>query len=200
MLLRRGVPINYDNYTIVISGLGGQGLISLLQILGNALITKGYKVITSETHGLSQRGGKVTCFLRFGNRMYAPIPILGSADMIIATEKSCILDVLKYSKPDKSSKLIISTQEKKSFGTDYPSEKYLSKSLNENSDDIYFVPAMKLAEKYMNIRIINTIILGYILRFLPLSQKELEVSINHHFREKSLEINLIAFNEGFKLK
>ena len=68
------------------------------------------------------------------------------------------------------------------------------------SDDIYFVPTMKLTEKYMNLKIINTIILGYILRFLPLNQKELEVSINHHFRKKNLKINLIAFREGFKLK
>ena len=189
-----------NNYTIVLTGLGGQGLISFIKILGSALMRKRYIVISSETHGLSQRGGKVTCFLRFGAKMNAPIPMIGTADMIISTEKSCILDVLKYSKPDKSSKLIISTQEKKTFGTDYPSEKYLSEALVANSDDIYFVPTMKLTEKYMNLKIINTIILGYILRFLPLSQKELEVSINHHFRKKNLKINLIAFREGFKLK
>ena len=96
-----------ENYTIVITGLGGQGLIRLLQILGKALLMEGYKIITSETHGLSQRGGKVTCFLRFGNELNAPIPMIGTADMIIALEESSILDALKYAKPDKSTNLII---------------------------------------------------------------------------------------------
>ena len=88
-----------ENYTIVITGLGGQGLIRLLQILGKALLIEGFKIITSETHGLSQRGGKVTCFLRFGNKINAPIPMIGTADMIIALEESSILDTLKYAKP-----------------------------------------------------------------------------------------------------
>ena len=138
--------------------MGGQGLISLLQILGNALVKGGFKVTTSETHGLSQRGGKVVCFLRFGNKRNAPIPMIGSADLIIATEKSTILDVLKYSKPDKSSKLIIAAYERRVFNVDYPSEEYFLKRLNENSDNIYFLPVMRIVEKYENLKIINIII------------------------------------------
>ena len=108
--------MSFDNYTIVITGLGGQGIIRLLQVLGNALMIEGYKVVTSETHGLSQRGGSVTCFLRFGNEFNAPIPMIGSADMIIALEESTIINVLKYCKPDKSTLLVISTYEKSIAG------------------------------------------------------------------------------------
>ena len=186
--------MTFDNYTIVITGLGGQGLISLLQILGGALMNKGYKVITSETHGLSQRGGKVTCFLRFGHKLNAPIPMIGSADMIIATEKSCILDVIKYAKPNKSTKLIIHNYERSIINENYPSQNYLLKVLKENSDNIYFIPA---AEKIIEtLKTANIVILGYILRFLPLNEKDIEKSLQQHFLEKDLEINLNALKEG----
>ena len=132
---------------------------------------KGFKVISSEKHGLSQRGGKVTCFLRFGEKSTSPIPIIGSADMIIGTEKACILDVLEFAKPDKSSKLIIADYEKESQNSDYPSKEYLVKVLNENSEHIHFVPVQPIVAKYVNVKIINMIILGYILRFLPINEE-----------------------------
>ena len=193
--------ITFDSYTIVITGLGGQGLISLLQILGNALMRKGYKVITAETHGLSQRGGKVICFLRFGNKLSAPIPMIESAEMIIATEKSCILDVLKYARLEKNTKLIISTYEKQIIGVKYPAESYLLEVLNKNSDHIYFIPASRIAERCIgNLRTLNIVISGYVLRFLPINKEDLEESIKQHFPGKNLEINLEAFKEGLKLK
>jgi len=193
--------MTFENYTIVMTGIGGQGLISLLQILGDILMKKGYKVTTAETHGLSQRGGKVVCFLRFGNMLAAPIPLIGTADIIIATEKSCILDVLKYAKPDKSTKLIISTYEEKIINKEYPLEKYLFKVLHENSDNIYLVPATDIAEKLVNnLNTANIVILGYIVRFLPLNEKELESSLIQKFSENLLDINLSAFKEGLKLK
>ena len=189
-----------DNYTIVVTGLGGQGLIKLLQILGSALIIEGYKVITSETHGLSQRGGKVTCFLRFGKKLLAPIPMIGAADMIIALEESTILNVLKFVKPDKSTNLIISTYEKHEVDKDYPSLDYLLETLYENSDKIYFIPASEIAVKFLgNLKTMNIVILGYILRFLPLKREVVEDSLNEYFSGKKLEMNLKALSEGQKL-
>lgn len=190
---------NTNNYTIVITGLGGQGLIRFLQILGHSLMRKGYKVISSEKHGLSQRGGKVTCFLRFGEKIAAPIPIIGSADMIIATEKVCILDVLEFAKPDLSSKLIVATYEKGSQSSEYPSDENLLKVLNENSDHINFIPVMQIVAKFTNLKIINSIILGYILRFLPITEEDLKESINQHFAGDLLVLNRKAFEEGMKL-
>ncbi len=160
----------------------------------------GYKVISSEKHGLSQRGGKVTCFLRFGENIAAPIPIIGSADMIIATEKACILDVLEFAKPDRSSKLIIANYEKKSQSSEYPSKEYLLKVLNENSDHIKFVPVMQIITKFTNIQIINTIILGYILRFLPISEEDIKEAISQHFRKDLSALNQKALEEGIKFK
>ncbi len=193
--------MTFDYYTIIMSGIGGQGLISLLQILGDSLVKKGYKVTTAETHGLSQRGGKIICFLRFGSMLKAPIPLIGTADLIIATEKSCIFDVLKYSKPDKSTKLVISTYEDKLINKEYPSEKYLFNILHENSNNIYLIPATDIVEKLVNDpKTANIFILGYIVRFLPLNEKELENSLIEKFSEKILAKNLNVFKEGLKLK
>jgi len=189
-----------NNYTIVITGLGGQGLIRFLQILGYNLMRKGYKVITSEKHGLNQRGGKVTCFLRFGERISAPIPLIGSADMIISTEKACILDVLEFAKPNRSSKLIIADYEKKSQSIEYPTNDYLLKILSETSEFIYLVPVMDIVEKLVNLKIINTILLGYILKFLTLNEENLKESINEHFKGKTLELNLTALANGMAIK
>ena len=193
--------MNFDSNTIVITGLGGQGLIRLLQILGNALMIKGYKVMTSETHGLSQRGGKVSCFLRFGKKLLAPIPMIGSASIIIALEMSSILDALKYAKPDKSTNLIISTYEKHKIDLQYPSLEYLLSVLYENSENIYIIPVSEIAVKHTgNLKTMNSVILGYIMKFLPLNRKDLEESFRQNFTEKNLELNLKAFNEGLKLK
>ena len=192
--------MNNNTYTIVITGLGGQGLIRFLQILGYSLMRKGYKVITSEKHGLSQRGGKVTCFLRFGEKIEAPIPITGSADMIIATEKSCILDVLEFAKPDLSSKIIIANYEKVSQSSQYISEDYLLNILKENSDHINFVPVMQIIAKFKNLKTINTIILGYILRFIPISEEGIKDSIGQHFNRTLSLLNQKILEEGMKLK
>lgn len=189
-----------NSYTIVITGLGGQGLIRLLRILGYSLMRKGYKVITSEKHGLSQRGGKVICFLRFGEKILAPIPLIGTADMIIATEKACILDVLEFTKPNRSSKLIIADYEKNSQTIEYPTEDYLFKAINENTDFINLVPVMDIVKKLANLKIINTILLGYILKFLPVNEENLKESINKHFEGKTLELNLTAFANGMAIK
>ena len=192
--------MNNNTYTIVITGLGGQGLIRFLQILGYSLMRKGYKVITSEKHGLSQRGGIVTCFLRFGERIAAPIPLIGSADMIIATEKACILDVLEFTKPNRSSKLIIAEYEKNSQSIEYPTKDYLLKVLSENSEFIYLIPVMDIVEKLANLKIINTILLGHILKFLPVNAENLKKSLNKHFKGKTLELNLTALANGMAIK
>jgi len=192
--------MSFDNYTIVISGLGGQGLIRLIQILGNALMYYGYEVITSETHGLSQRGGKVTCFLRFGNKVNAPMPMVGTVDMIIALEESTIMDVLKYTKPDKSTLLIISTYEKPILGIEYPSVRDFLKNLYESSEKIYLIPAIEIAKQQTgNPKTMNSVILGYITQFLPLSKKVLEENIRLNFSEPNLKLNLKAFHEGLNL-
>lgn len=186
---------SYNNYTIVITGLGGQGLIKLLQILGDSLVRKGYKVITSEKHGLSQMGGVVTCFLRFGDKIAAPIPITGSAEMIIATEKSCILNVLQYANINKSTKIIISEYKKAMLNSKYPSDKNISDILKNYSDHLYYLPNENLPK---NQKATNLFILGYILKFLPIEKNDIELLLMDYFSGTFQAINQEALINGIK--
>ncbi|MFX0032129.1 MAG: 2-oxoacid:acceptor oxidoreductase family protein [Candidatus Hodarchaeota archaeon] len=193
--------MSFESYTIVITGIGGQGLITLIEILGNSLVNNGYKVITSETHGLSQRGGKVVCFLRFGNKINAPIPIIGSADMIISLEKNCINDVLKFAKADKSTKLIIFSYDEGSTGKVISLNNSIINNISEFSDNIYFIPTNHIAEKFkFNMKVINMVLLGYILRFLPLNEEDLKTSLILKFSGDILKLNVKALNEGVTLE
>lgn len=184
-------------YTIVMTGIGGQGLITLLQILGNALMNAGYKVVTSETHGLSQRGGKVVCFLRFGNNLSSPIPIMGSADMIIAFEKNFITDTLKFAKPDKSTNLVIFNYEEHPYETVNKSTINL---LHEFFEKIYYISPDSITKKVIDIKPLNIFVLGYILRFLPLNEKQVEESIIQKFSGNKLKLSIKALKEGQKLE
>ena len=74
------------DFNIVIVGTGGQGLITLLQIIAEAALSEDYDVKTSELHGLSQRGGSVEVHIRFGKKIYSPLVAQGKADLIIALE------------------------------------------------------------------------------------------------------------------
>ena len=111
------------------------------------------------------------------------------------------MDALKYAKPDKSTNLIISTYEKQTFNTEYPSLKYILDILIEISDKIYFIPANEVAMKHSgNLKTMNIVILGYIMNFLPLKRESFEESLTQHFSGTSLDMNLKVFNEGIKLK
>lgn len=74
------------DFNIVIVGTGGQGLITLLQIIAEAALDAGFDVKTSELHGLSQRGGSVEVHIRFGKKIYSPLVAQGKADFILSLE------------------------------------------------------------------------------------------------------------------
>src|SRR4030043_1604518 len=75
-----------DQFNMVITGVGGQGLLTLLQIISEAAISEGYDIRTSELHGLSQRGGSVEVHIRFGKKTYSPMVAEGKADLVLALE------------------------------------------------------------------------------------------------------------------
>jgi indolepyruvate ferredoxin oxidoreductase beta subunit len=182
--------------TIVITGLGGQGIVRFIQILGDALTNKGFTVMTSETHGLSQRGGKVKCFLRYGDKLTSPLPLNCTSDIIITLEKSCILDVLEYAKVDKSTRLVITEYKKSLINQTYPSDIFFSQILSTFSKEIYYLDVDK---KNIEIRFLNTFILGFILPLLPLEHENLKTSLAKYFLNGDLEKNLKILQSGFEL-
>ena len=72
--------------SIMIVGVGGQGTLLASKLLGNVLLSQGYDVKVSEVHGMSQRGGSVVTYVRFGEKVYSPVVDLGEADYILSFE------------------------------------------------------------------------------------------------------------------
>jgi len=80
------MPKKQEQFNMVIVGTGGQGLITLLQVISEAALSEGKEIRTSELHGLSQRGGSVEVHIRFGKEIYSPMVAAGSADLILGLE------------------------------------------------------------------------------------------------------------------
>ena len=185
-----------SNQTIVITGLGGQGIVKFIQILGDALTSKGFTVMSSETHGLSQRGGKVRCFIRYGNALTSPIPLNNSADIIITLEKSCILDVLEYAKRDRGTKLIITEYKKLLKNQKYPSDDFFKQILSTCSKEIYY---LDISKAKIEMKFLNTFVLGFILTFLPIKFEDLKTSLKKYFLNGDFNRNLKFLQRGFEL-
>ena len=94
---------------IMIVGVGGQGTLLASRVLGNTVVSEGYDVKLSEVHGMSQRGGSVVTYVKFGDKVYSPIIDKGEADIILAFELLEAYRALPYLK--KGGKIIVNTQE-----------------------------------------------------------------------------------------
>ena len=88
--------------SIMIVGVGGQGTLLASKIIGRALLTQGYDVKLSEVHGMSQRGGSVVTYVKYGQRIHSPIVDLGEADYILSFEALEAARWLPYLKKDRS--------------------------------------------------------------------------------------------------
>lgn len=84
---------------MLIVGTGGQGLITLLQIISEAAKNEGYDVKTSELHGLSQRGGSVEVHIKFGKKVYSPLVRQGGANLVLGLEMQEILNGVYFANP-----------------------------------------------------------------------------------------------------
>lgn len=76
-----------ETKSIMIVGVGGQGSLLASKLLGALLTNEGYDVKVSEVHGMSQRGGSVVTYVRFGDKVYSPVISKGEADYIVSFER-----------------------------------------------------------------------------------------------------------------
>ena len=89
-----------ETKSIMIVGVGGQGTLLASRILGSVLGTAGYEVKVSEVHGMSQRGGSVVTYIRYGEKVYSPVIEKGQADMIVSFEQLEAARYVSYLKKD----------------------------------------------------------------------------------------------------
>ena len=97
-----------ETKNIMIVGVGGQGTLLASKLLGRLLLTRNYDIKVSEVHGMSQRGGSVVTYVRYGDKVYSPIIDKGEADFILSFELLEAARWAGYLKKD--GKIVTSTQ------------------------------------------------------------------------------------------
>ena len=187
------------NIMIVGVGVGGQGTLLASRILGNAIISQGYDVKLSEVHGMSQRGGSVVTYVKFGEKVYSPIIDMGEADIILAFEKLEAYRYLPYLK--KGGKMIMNAQETAPMPVIIGAMKYPAGLTEKISDaaDLCEVDALAIANELGNVRVVNVVLIGVMAKNTDIPYETWVETIKATVPPKALEVNLKAFDAGYHL-
>ncbi len=182
---------------IMIVGVGGQGTLLASRILGNTLINEGFDVKVSEVHGMSQRGGSVVTYVRYGDKVYSPIIDKGEADIILAFELLEAYRALPYLK--EGGKILINDQKMNPMpvitgAASYPADiaEKISRLANATVID-----ALALAKKAGNTKAVNVVLIGKCARESDIPYEKWMETIKTTVPEKFLDVNLKAFDLGY---
>ena len=190
-----------SNYSIYISGVGGQGIIKTSVIIGEAAMLEGYDVVMSEIHGMSQRGGSVSTELKIGN-FKSSIVEKSKADLILAFEP---IEVLRgLNKANKDTTLIFNTfpivpSTLTQTGETYPEIEDIVKNLKDDFDSVYPIEGNGLAVDAGSILALNMVLLGAAVanESFPLSKETVETAMKNNLAPKFHEMNLKAIENGY---
>lgn len=180
-------------------GVGGQGTILTSKIFSTGLLNAGYDVKMSEIHGMAQRGGSVSTQVRYGEKVNSPIIGRGEADILIAFEKMEAMRWIEFL--SKNGKLIVNDFEIASATVLAGKEKYpdgINESLAEKSD-FKLIQASKMALELGNIRVMNIIMLGIMIKELELEKIDWKSEMENMIKPRFVEINKKAFDLGYNL-
>lgn len=182
---------------IMIVGVGGQGTLLASRILGNVAIGEGYDVKLSEVHGMSQRGGSVVTYVKYGEKVYSPIIDEGEADIILAFEMLEAYRALPYLKKD--GVMIANTQKIDPMpviigAAEYPED--IEAKMSQKVK-LQAVDALELAKEAGNIKAVNVVLIGVMAKNTEIPYEKWVETIKKTVPEKFLEVNLKAFELGY---
>ena len=184
--------------SIMIVGVGGQGTLLASRLLGAALLSQGHDVKVSEVHGMSQRGGSVVTYVKYGESVSSPIVEQGEADYILAFEQLEAARWFSFMKPDGS--LTVNTQKIDPMpvitgSADYP-EGVLD-TLRATGACVTEIDALPLAVAAGSPKAVNVVLIGALARGMGLPESVWLDAIRKTVPPKFLEMNLAAFALGF---
>ena len=188
-------------YNILVTGVGGQGVLFISEILGTSALKEGLNVRVAEIHGMAQRGGSVTCNVRMGERVYSPTITKGTADLIIGLEPLEVLRLLGYAHNETivalNRNLIVPSSSTLS-GVPYPSMNDMLKEISRVSKKTVTVNTTDIALKVGNPATQNAAMLGFVsaLKTLPVKHQTLRNTIGERSPLRYRDINLKAFDLG----
>ncbi len=190
-----------ERKSIMIVGVGGQGSLLASRLIGNVLLQQGYDVKVSEVHGMSQRGGSVVTYVKYGDEVNSPVVTKGEADIIISFEQLEAARWLPYLK--KGGHLITSTQKIDPMpvitgAAVYPED--IIEKIKAQGVDVIAVDALTLAEQAGNAKASNVVLMGVVSTKMPFDVKVWEQAVEQCVPAKFLELNKKAFALGREIQ
>ena len=184
---------------IMIVGVGGQGTLLASRILGNAVIRQGHDVKVSEVHGMSQRGGSVVTYVKFGEEVQSPIIDKGEADIILAFELLEAYRALPWLK--KGGKIIVNDQKINPMPVITGAASYPENILDKLREkvDVTALDALSLALQAGTAKAANVVLIGVMAKNTEIPYEEWLETIKATVPAKFLEANLKAFDLGYHL-
>lgn len=186
-----------ETKNIMIVGVGGQGSLLASKLLGRLLLGQGWDVKVSEVHGMSQRGGSVVTYVRYGQRVYSPVIDEGQADFIVSFELLEAARWTKYLRP--GGKIITSTQQVDPMpvitgAAEYPQS--LLEKMKAQGLDVDGVDALALARQAGSAKAVNLVLMGRLSRYFDFTPDQWMEAMEASVPEKYLQMNQLAFRLG----
>lgn len=186
-----------ETKSILLAGVGGQGVLRASDILSRVFMESGLDVKKSEVHGMAQRGGCVTSHVRYGEKVHSPLAKKDDVDILVSFEK---MDTLRYLDYVRDGGTVIINEEQilppaVNLGdVSYPLN--VAETVGRFFKNVIQVNALSLALQAGNIRAVNTTLLGTLSSYLTISPDLWERVLRDSFPAKLIEINLEAFRLG----
>jgi indolepyruvate ferredoxin oxidoreductase beta subunit len=182
---------------VLIVGVGGQGSLLASKLLGHILLEEGYDVKASEVHGMSQRGGSVVTYVRFGDKVYSPIVDKGEADFIVSFEKLEAARYIEYLKPD--GRIVTNIQEMDPMPVITGVAKYpenLVEKIKDLGIQIDALDCLALAKEAGSVKAVNIVLMGRLSRYFDIPVEKWKQAVRDCVPAKFVELNLKAFDLG----
>ena len=186
-----------ETRNIMIVGVGGQGSLLASKLLGRLLLGRGYDIKVSEVHGMSQRGGSVVTYVRYGEKVYSPIIDKGEADYILSVELLEAARWTEYLKP--GGKIITNTQRINPMPVITGAAVYpegLEEEMRAKGMDVDAFDALSLAEQAGSPKAVNLVLLGRLSKSADFAEAEWMQAIEASVPPKFLALNQKAFALG----
>lgn len=188
-------------YDLLITGVGGQGVIMASDIISEVALAAGYDVKKADTLGMAQRGGSVVSQVRIGQRVWSPLVKEGEVDVLLAFEKLEAARWGYYLRP--GGVAIVNNQALPplavSLGNEsYPGDEEITDILKQRTDRVYFVSGVSRVRELGNPRALNIFMLGCVSIFLSLKVGVWKDCISQRLPSRVRRVNIIAFDQGRK--
>lgn len=188
---------------IIICGVGGQGVVSMSELLGNAAVKDGVTVKGSEVLGMAQRGGSVFSNLRLGGDVIAPLTPEGKVDVLIAVEPSEALRNIHYLA--KNSVVVLNSTTVFPYTvylgqSGYPEQEKILAKLREVTDNVIMLDASKIAREAGSLQAANVVMMGALFGsgMVPIKPETAKSVVEARFPAKAAATNLKAFDLGYE--